>query len=261
MSVINAEAATEATAQPSMFSLDALLSASTSLHTGEQAARASEMQLWLTPGIRISENWKLTALGIITQNLENEMGVTMSDVEIGARRKGWELNPFLKFSPGIGMKVPGSKTSVVGRGFRTSIAVKPRLMYDLSALKIWGLRAISGYYQASGTRNFHEFNTSITGVSNSQYSFVNTLRVNVAFTEKLSLTLDQLFTAAWTYEGTPKSTFEMGQELSYEFTESFALGVGHNNSGNMYKENGLDSNLQFFNQDHSTVYMSAAFKL
>jgi len=58
----------------------------------------------------------------------------------------------------------------------------------------------------------------------------------------------------WTYRGNQSDSFDMYQELSFPVTKKLTVAVGHDNTGDVLKPNGTDSNVELFNPRSSTIY-------
>ncbi|WP_413292958.1 hypothetical protein ACLSU7_16300 [Bdellovibrio sp. HCB185ZH] len=114
----------------------------------------------------------------------------------------------------------------------------------------WGSSALTGI---SAARNFHEYNMTAEGV----YNVRNTGTLTLGYTLPLfsNFALDTLFkyTQAWLYNDDTRSKFVFSAELSYEFAPNFAVYVGTSNEGSALKPNGVDSNIELFNDTSSVI--------
>ena len=114
----------------------------------------------------------------------------------------------------------------------------------------WDSSAMTG---VSLSRNFHEYDMSADGV----YNVRNTGSLILSYSLPLfgELALDTMFkyTQAWLYNDDTRSKFAFNAELSWSFTPKFAVYVGTSNEGSALKPNGVDSNIEVFNDTTSIV--------
>ena len=58
----------------------------------------------------------------------------------------------------------------------------------------------------------------------------------------------------WTYGGNRVDDFELSEELSWQTGSDMSLGIGHSNSGNAQRADGIGSNVEFFDANTSNVF-------
>ena len=102
-------------------------------------------------------------------------------------------------------------------------------------------------------RNVHAYEENINGKVLNQYSSNQSVAVGYAISD-WSMSATFINRSRLTYQGNTKSTFEIVEELGYALNDSFALAIGHTNSGASLKPNGSDSNIELFNENSSVVY-------
>ncbi|WP_413585067.1 hypothetical protein [Bdellovibrio sp. HCB274] len=114
----------------------------------------------------------------------------------------------------------------------------------------WGSTAVTGL---QATRNFHEYEMAAEGYynmrNNAQFIFNYTLPLFA----KLTLQTSYVYTMGWTYQDDTRNKFSIGADLAWEFTPAFSAYVGTSNEGNALKANGIESNIEFFNDTTSIV--------
>lgn len=128
-----------------------------------------------------------------------------------------------------------------------------------SASYISGLSFKNLIWDSSGTtgvslsRNFHEYDMSADGV----YNVRNTGSLILSYSLPLlgELALDTMFkyTEAWLYNDDTRGKFFFSAELTWAFTPKFAVYVGTSNEGSALKPNGVDSNIQVFDETTSVI--------
>ena len=149
------------------------------------------------------------------------------------------------------MVIPVSQLSTKKDQLQTSISAK-------IALSIAPSNDGDGFSigtSVSAGRNFHAYDEDINGSVLNEYSSNQGLNLGYAL-GNWSITVDYLNKTRWTYQNNVKSTFELSEELGYQINKMFAVALGHTNAGSTLKDNGTDSNIDFYNENSSTVYGS-----
>ncbi|WP_413575528.1 hypothetical protein ACLVWU_14395 [Bdellovibrio sp. HCB290] len=114
----------------------------------------------------------------------------------------------------------------------------------------WGSSASTA---AQMTRNFHEYEMTADGSYNMRNNAQFVLTYALPLFSKLSLQTSYVYTIGWTYQDDTRNKFSVGADLGWEFTPAFSAYVGTSNEGNALKANGIDSNIEFFNDTTSIV--------
>ena len=109
---------------------------------------------------------------------------------------------------------------------------------------------------ASISRNFHQYETDINGKVLSQYSSTQSLALSYEWPVGVGVSATFIHRNGLTYQNNIRESFELTEELGYEITKVFSVAIGHSNSGNALKPNGVDSNIQIVDEDASIVYAS-----
>lgn len=247
---------TEELGEKKWWGLETSILYNSSLHQLDSSDRRSSIDFSIIPSIQLAERIKLTISEVISKDLENEKKWSVSDLAASIRYAGWTLNPYLSFSPAIGGKLGLNEESVKGNSFQGSINIAPRLILNLE-------RAISGlgmYFQMTATRNFHEFDRSFSGESNTQWSLGNRFTLYYDFLDafEISVLFDRVF--GWSYRGGIKHAYGLQEEIAYSITSDFSVAIGHTTEGSAVKENGIDNNIKIFDGQDSTIYTSATVK-
>ena len=102
--------------------------------------------------------------------------------------------------------------------------------------------------------NFHQHKTKLTGGSNYQYIFSNSIGLSRSITDKLSLSISGVYQKLFTYESNSVESYYLGQSISYTINNFSSLTIGHNLGGSLIAANGSDLNIELFNKDDSSVY-------
>jgi hypothetical protein len=91
---------------------------------------------------------------------------------------------------------------------------------------------------------------------NFTYSSSQTLALSYEWPVGISISATLVHRNALTYQSNIRESFEISEELGYEINKTFSVAVGHTNSGNALKANGVDSNIQLMDENSSMVYAS-----
>ncbi|QDK46476.1 hypothetical protein DOM22_15540 [Bdellovibrio sp. ZAP7] len=122
----------------------------------------------------------------------------------------------------------------------------------------WGSSATTAL---QATRNFHEYNVTADGGFNIRNNLQGVLTYNLPLFSKLSLQTLFVYTTGWTYLEDTRQKFSVGADLAWEFTPAFSAYIGTSNEGNALKANGIDSNIEFFNDTSSIVKAGLSYSI
>jgi len=251
--ILSSAFADQSTSQKSVsaFSLESTLQTSSTLHELDDVNRQGETSLYLIPQYSVSELIQLSALFGINQEMTGEQKTSITNLTFGLREKGISLNPYFKYSLGGSALAPTHSDSRNRESLLSSVKFSPRLIF--SPQQIPQLRV---FYELGLSKNFHEFFTSTTGGSNVSYSLTQRIVSQYSLTDQLSASVDFARNSGWTYFDNIKTSFDLSEELSFEFIQNLSLAIGHSNGGGLLSSNGVDSNFAVFNENTSTVYTS-----
>ena len=239
------------------YSVEASISRNTSLVDFQDGSRSDGMDLTVKPSVVLSFG-KFSTTIAYSQNLRDQYSTTendFADIPISFSLKPTELNWIKNFDTKIGYSttvvIPVSQLSTKKDQLQTSISAK-------IALSIAPSNDGDGFSigtSVSAGRNFHAYDEDINGSVLNEYSSNQGLNLGYAL-GNWSITVDYLNKTRWTYQNNVKSTFELSEELGYQINKMFAVALGHTNAGSTLKDNGTDSNIDFYNENSSTVYGS-----
>ncbi|MCC7440374.1 MAG: hypothetical protein IT285_02005 [Bdellovibrionales bacterium] len=257
-----AAAATPAPA-PSPWGFSSSLGASSNLFEPGTPDHSADLSLTLIPSYKLPVGITLSGRMDLSHPIapESEDVLTVARTTLSARYKGWELNPFLTFTPGLTLTLPFHKDAIARQSLILGASVGPRLTYDLSRA---GLTGVSGLLELTLGHNLHRYETATTGRSNvgPRVGAMGVIGWDLPVAYGLRAELAMVRAQGWSYRGsTASQSFDFNQELSWQATGQFSLAVGHNNAGSALAANGLDSNISFFNERSSTIYTSLGLSL
>lgn len=233
------------------FGLSGSIETSSSLHSFEDHRHQASLTGSLSPGYKLTEKIKMTGVISASRDLvakypENELSNPKLSLSYTTR-----LNPYLVFRPLIAGVYALNEASVKRDSYIGSVQFEPRISLDLARI---GLSDLGLMYQFGISKNFHEFTVNRVGTSNTEYLMSNTLALGYQILEPLSISLIGVLSTGLTYDTrSPKNSFTLAQELSYQVIEQVSLSISHANGGAAYKENGVDTNISLIDENASMV--------
>lgn len=234
------------------------LTISLGIEMGEKVSKDELSPKENTVGILIAPSYKFnetfTASGKITINQDNyaQHDTTASDATMSLAITGFKLSEQFKTTHSIGTIIPVSDKSVKTDRLQGSISATNGISYsgeyfDLS-------------YKLGLTRFFHEFKQNATGSPNIQYRLSQLVELKAPiFTEKLYATTSLAYRMARTYRDFERYGFIYDADLNYDFTDKLAANIGTTNDGSALKSNGVDSNIQAYNEDTSVYRLGITY--
>ncbi len=133
--------------------------------------------------------------------------------------------------------------------------------FSLKGNGVIGLDLLQLSYSPIVAKSFHQYTTSRTGASNNEYSFIQQSSLLMQMNSHLSLSLFGSYTRHWTYERNTKDAFLFDQSLTWSINSNFSLTLGHNNQGNALAANGVDSGVDIYDINSSTIYTTLGIGL
>jgi hypothetical protein len=190
--------------------------------------------------------------GGYSQDLRYSENSDFADTSIALNRTPVKVGRNLLLGYRVSAVAPTSKDSYKRQSLQTALSTALVGMINPDRL-IPGLE-ISG--SVSFGRNIHQYETALDGRVNNQYSSAQALAIGYALKYGLSLSAEFIHKNAWSYQNVMRDSFEMSQELGFEFNPAFSVAIGHTNSGSSLRPNGNDSNVQIVDEKASILYGS-----
>jgi len=187
------------------------------------------------------------------------------------------LNPYLKFTPSVGIRIPMSEQSLDYDSMYTGAQLGVELDLDGAAL---GIRRLSLSYIGSLGRNFYRYTQSASGgiltapnapvladgtapspasspeLINIEYDLKNILLASYQISSAFSFTETGLLIEGYDFSGNIRGNFQLCEELDYQLAQQVSVGVGFVNGGDVLMPDGQSSNVQIYNPNSSNVYGS-----
>lgn len=189
-----------------------------------------------------------------TKDLKGEREFAFSDGSLGYSRKLYRTTGY-SISGSIAAILPMSETSRDIQKLGTGIVIAPNISSSL------GLDSFSAALRPSLRYNFHSMKTNMLGGSNTEYSLGARLTLGYNLTDEFSLSAVSSYARNTTYYGNTIDSYSFIQALGYQATEELALEIGHSNGGNALAPNGTDTDINFYDDNTSTIYFALTLSL
>lgn len=224
---------------------------SSSLHEWNDPNHRSGILIALLPSYSIDSNLLLRFSMSAQQDLSGLRQFELANSWASLAHQKIPLNPWLNASPSISLEIPSNDTSRRRESLIGSIKINSLFSSDLTRTFF---KDLSLSYGLSYRRKFHEFKTASTGQINTRDLLSHTLVANYTFLKTLSFAVDFTFQSLWSYNDQIENQFGIGQRVSWQFLKNLSISFGHSNGGRTLRPDGIDSNLEIFNGESSTLY-------
>ncbi len=215
----------------------------------------------ISPSVKLSKKTSAGASFGYSKELTNNREGSVNDASLSL---GHSLGTFYKsyiIKLGLSSVIPLSDVSRDRVGLITNLRFSPGFTIDFSKLKLARrmyikIPGLTFTFAPSFTKNLHEYKTTTSGVSNTNYAFTQVYTLGYSFLDSFSASISFVHSTGWTYEDTRKdSSFSLSQSLSYSY-KRYSFTIGHTNSGSVLAANGRDTDIKPFDEDSSMYYFS-----
>lgn len=251
----------EPTDQAKIYSGFFQLAGSTSLYDFHDGTRQDGMDYLLRVNLIMNKDYSFRITTGYSQNLDNNAnldggGYTVSgftDSSIALVRSPIPMGSYLLFAPSIAVGIPTSQQSREGASLEA--ALKAGFTALINPAKLW--TGVDLAFIVNGSRNINQYDTALDGSINTEYVLIEGISADYSY-GNFSISAEFSNRNNWGYDGSTQQYFEHTEELDYQLNPTFLFGLGHTNSGSIFKPNGVDSNIELINEDTSMVYASLA---
>ncbi|MGZ3802152.1 MAG: hypothetical protein ACXWRZ_16375 [Bdellovibrio sp.] len=228
----------------------------TTLHTENSYERQLQETFAVSPSFRLSKNWKLSAgISVIKDDSVSNAGQTGFDNTTVSVSHTHALTDYIVWTNSMGGVLPTNQQIREQTSFQGAARAATAISFDQLFLNS------SLLYKLSFNRNFHEFNISSAGTYNTRDVIGQLVNYSVPLTKAFSLSTSFYYAMAHTYADDLTSRFSLGADLQWNATKNFSMVVGTSNDGNALKPNGRDSNIEFFNDNTSSIKLGLNYIL
>lgn len=205
----------------------------------------------ILPGYKIDDTFKASGRIDINKDHFGPEDTTVSDVTLKLGIAGYKINDQLKTAHSISTVIPASEASKKVARLQSSVGISNGLSYENTILSI--------SYALTLSRNFHEYNFNADGAANVEYRLGNSLEIRIPITDKFSISTLGIYRIGRTYGGFERYAFESHSDLNYDFTDKLAMNLGTSNGGSALKANGVDSNIEVYNENTSETRLGLSY--
>lgn len=193
------------------------------------------------------------SLGAV-KDLKNEREFFWSDGSLSFSQRLYRT-PDYSVSGLLLAVLPMSKDSRENQGLRTGILLAPTITSGFTT------ESFVASFRPSVRYNIHRYRTSRVGGSNTEYALSARLTVSYSFTDLISASAVNTYTRNTTYYGNTKDAYSFIQSIDYQATPELALSIGHANGGSALAPNGVDTEINIYDDISSTVFFALTLSL
>lgn len=226
---------------------------SSNLYTPSSTSRSSSLDLTVAGSYKLDKNYTLSSAFVMSRNLQNSF-LTAYDLPITLKHSAISLTKDIEFSPSLTMTLPTTEASREDKTLYTTLDAKGAFNTSVYISK----QKIGLSYSAQLKKSFHKYTRDNLNNPNREYTFSNSISASTSL-KKFSFAITGAYANNWDYFGTYTPTFAITEVISYDFTKSLTLSFGHTNSGRALGYNGVDSNIELFDGDSSTIFTSLTY--
>ncbi len=227
------------------FSLITGLEYSQKVEVEENTERESSTDLSFMATYKINDLYNVSAKTALTQENNGPKNSSISDSTVGFTVKGVKINDQWITTHAMSSILPTSETSQDRDRLRAAIAITNGVSYSGDLLK--------AKYSLGLSKNFHEFDQNAEGTFLNEYRITNLISLIVTVSDKFSVSVSGLYRISYTYDKIDRYGFGTFGDLNYAFKEDLFTNLGVSTEGNALKSNGVDSNINIYDDTASVV--------
>lgn len=227
------------------FSLITGLEYSQKVEVEENTERESSTDLSFMATYKINDLYNVSAKTALTQENNGPKNSSISDTTVGFSVKGVKINDQWITTHAMSAILPTSETSQDRDRLRAAIAITNGVSYSGDLLK--------AKYSLGLSKNFHEFDQNAEGTFLNEYRITNLISLIVTVSDKFSVSVSGLYRISYTYDKIDRYGFGTFGDLNYAFKEDLFTNLGVSTEGNALKSNGVDSNINVYDDTASVV--------
>ena len=227
------------------FSLITGLEYSQKVEVEENTERESSTDLSFMATYKINDLYNVSAKTALTQENNGPKNSSISDTTVGFSVKGVKINDQWITTHAMSAILPTSETSQDRDRLRAAIAITNGASYSGDLLK--------AKYSLGLSKNFHEFDQNAEGTFLNEYRITNLISLIVTVSDKFSVSVSGLYRISYTYDKIDRYGFGTFGDLNYAFKEDLFTNLGVSTEGNALKSNGVDSNINVYDDTASVV--------
>lgn len=228
------------------------LSSSTSLHNTDDYNHSAETRITIAPNYRITDDLKITASLSGLQQMDGGKKSSMSNTRVSLQKSPMQINPDLMWFPTVLTDLPTNVESRKLSGYRGNLGIQATGIQSLRLFEQnFSLIPLVRY-----THNFHRYTRTASDAANINRTALGAVYLETGLMKNVTLTVGGNYTYGWTYQTSTREYFGFSQEVTYAFNKALTLAAGHSNDAEVFAADGRTTNVNLFNDNTSTVYMT-----
>lgn len=178
--------------------------------------------------------------------------IKIRDIELEVKKRIRVFNRTTNIETSFMTYLPVSEESRNITELRTGL----KLHLDLNT-KITRVFKVS--YRPSLRFNLYKYETDINGISNTQYIMSNGLILSYKLTNFFKLYSRNYYINKVDYLGENTQLYSLSQSLEINFLNNFFIDFGHAIGGTALTENQVETDIQVYDQDKSTIFINLTY--
>lgn len=222
-----------------------------SLHKTSDIDHQMSNEFSISPTFDLGQGYTLLSSIEGTKDLKGERKFYMGNASVGLTTTLRKFDDLTIAGTALAT-IPLSEGTKDLQQLRTGITLVPKFVY--SAAK--GLRLV---YTPSARINFHEYKTALNGASNTQYQLGNTAAISYSGFDSVALTATATYLRKFTYRGNTSDVYAFTQSITFIPTDVTSVTLGHALGANPLQPNGIDQEIEIFDERNSSVFAGFSF--
>lgn len=240
------------------FSIDATYTSfvSTNAYLTDRAEHKSSQDHLLTGRLHLPGSYLISTTLWMNQDFNNERKLQTRDSLVTLTKSMGKVSENISWISRAAITLPLSEKSDETDGMITALRFNPIITYNAKDI----LNGLTVVFRPSFINNFYQYETSLNGNSNHNYTVNQRLTFLYSINKSLFLSLDNTYIRSWTYQGNTNDFFSLDQSISTLFTENFSGFIGHSIGGNALNVNGQESDISIYDTRRSTYYLGISYQ-
>lgn len=225
------------------------VSFNTDAKTSSDQTKGYNTQLWYFLTYNMSKNYTARLWVDVRKDLADSFEEKLNDTRVKFAHKPIKVTKKLSWSPGVQFVIPTSERSARDEELNLGVEVDNRVSFKVN-------EKLSFSYMPRMVKNFHEFETTRTDRTNSEYELIQFFSGGYNFTDNFYTSVLFIYSNTWSYSGTARDPgYLTNVELGYSLNKNLTLAMGTLTGGSIFdRQNGPDETLEFYDRDATTLY-------
>lgn len=216
--------------------------------------KSSGLDTELIVGYRLSPKLRADVYTSWSKDLSDLRELQMQNTLVRLDQTPIKLNKYLKTRSRLSLTVPTNTVERTEVGLRTAVGLDQRLLFNTS------VSGLSGLVSVGVSKNFHQFDQTFEGEPLTSFVLSSRILLNYSFLENFYVEVSPRISERWDYQAAKSASFGLYQELGWS-KGVWSVALGHNNEGNLFQENGRESNFSFDSAATGSYYLTLGLSL